>query len=801
MMSRNPHRKIGFGVKTNRKTNPDYRRVRFPFQGVDMILSTGRDPGRLGMKILIAHNECANDCAAGRLVRKLKGELEENGVAVLSAQTAFDAEMLLASDPMIQALLLAWDLDDELSHRPARRVAEALRARNADMPLFLFTDRENAAQIPLEMLRISSDFVWLFEDSASFIAGRVLAALHHYREHLLPPMFEALTRFSRTHEYSWHTPGHTGGTAFMKDPAGRAFFDFFGENLFRSDLSISVGELGSLLDHSGPIGEGERYTAKVFGAHRSYHVTNGSSTSNRVIMMASVTRGQVALCDRNAHKSIEHAITMSGAVPTYMLTTRNHYGIIGPIPPANMTPEAIARAVAENPLVTGDVEPKPVHAIVTNSTYDGLCYNVERVEELLGQSVDRLHFDEAWYGYARFNPLYEKRFAMYGDPTAHGSDRPTVFATQSTHKLLAALSQASMIHVRDGRNPISHSRFNEAFMMHASTSPNYAILASNDVSAAMMDGPGGKTLTDESIHEAVAFRRLVSRIHAEEADKGEWFVNVWQPDTVTDEKGKEIPFWQAEESYLASCSSCWTLRPGDSWHGFKGLEDRYCMLDPIKVSITTPGMCSNGEMEAWGIPASVLTAYLNEDGIVAEKTADFSILFLFSLGVTKGKWGTLINTLLRFKSDYDANAPLKLTLPSLVEKWGGRYAGMGLRDLSSEMFGKMKELRMTALQAQAFSQLPQADMTPSHAYELLVRGRIEQVDLEGCAGRTLATGIVPYPPGIPLIMPGENAGELDGPALGYLKALEAYDRSFPGFGHDNHGVEVEKGTYLVSVIR
>ena len=125
-------------------------------------------------------------------------------------------------------------------------------------------------------LKETSDFIWLYEDTANFIAGRIEAAIDTYLKNLLPPMFKALAKFSQVHEYSWHTPGHTGGTAFMKAPAGRAYFDFFGENLFRSDLSISVGELGSLLDHSGPIGASEKYAAKVFGAHRTYHVTNGS---------------------------------------------------------------------------------------------------------------------------------------------------------------------------------------------------------------------------------------------------------------------------------------------------------------------------------------------------------------------------------------------------------------------------------------------------------------------------------------------------------------------------------------------
>jgi arginine decarboxylase len=240
-----------------------------------------------------------------------------------------------------------------------------------------------------------------------------------------------------------------------------------------------VGELGSLLDHSGPIGESEKYAARVFGAQRSYTVTNGTSTSNRVIMMSSVTRGDYVLCDRNAHKSIEQALTLTGAIPTYLLPTRNFLGIIGPIHPERLTPKAIKASIAENPLAQ-DKAQKAVHAIITNSTYDGLTYLVPRVVELLDKSIDRIHFDEAWYGYARFNPIYQDRFGMYGDPKDYPKDKPTIFTTTSTHKLLAALSQASLINVRDGRKPVEHARFNEAFMMHASTSPQYAIITSNE---------------------------------------------------------------------------------------------------------------------------------------------------------------------------------------------------------------------------------------------------------------------------------------------------------------------------------
>ncbi|MEB0147060.1 Orn/Lys/Arg decarboxylase N-terminal domain-containing protein [Pseudomonas sp. CCC2.2] len=757
---------------------------------------------RLGMKALLIHEDLAANTAAGRAVRQLAQELEKRQVEVLLAQSALDATVLIHSDPMVQCVLLDWELALDDSHAIANSVLDAVRERSETLPIFLLADRNSAATIPLDAMQKSDDFIWLLEDTTAFISGRIVAAIQRYREAVLPPMFGALVRFSQVYEYSWHTPGHTGGTAFLRSTVGRAFFDFFGENLFRSDLSISVGELGSLLDHSGPIGASEVYAAKVFGAHRTYHVTNGSSTSNRVILMASVTRDQVALCDRNCHKSVEHAMTMSGAIPTYLIPSRNHYGLIGPIPPQRLSPEAVRDAVASNPLVRDGFDPTPMHAIVTNSTYDGLCYNVTQVEKLLGQSVDRLHFDEAWFGYARFNPIYRERFAMHGEPADYSADRPTVFATQSTHKLLAALSQASMIHVRDGRRPIEHARFNEAFMMHASTSPNYAIIASNDVSAAMMDGPGGKALTGDAIREAIAFRRMVPRLNEEFQARGEWFFNVWQPDTVIDpESGEVVPFHTADKALLASEPECWGLKPNAAWHGFGDIEDGYCMLGPIKVSITTPGILPGGGMSQQGIPAVVLSAYLDRQGIVVEKTTDFTILFLFSIGVTKGKWGTLVSTLLDFKRDYDANAPLDSVLPPLIVAHPQRYRGMGLRTLCDTMFQAMSELRTTESMSRAFSTLPVPQLSPVAAYEQLVRGNIEVLTLEQMAGRTVATGVVPYPPGIPLLMPGESAGAADGPILGYLKALQEYDRRFPGFTHDTHGVEVEDGRYLVRCIK
>ncbi|MDY1045483.1 MULTISPECIES: Orn/Lys/Arg decarboxylase N-terminal domain-containing protein [Pseudomonas] len=754
----------------------------------------------LGMLALLISDQPDKRTVFGRALIQLITDVEERSISVITSERLDDAKSILSTDPAIQCVLLSWEMDRSADHQQCIDLLTTLRERNTRVPVFLISDRSTASNVPLIVMQHADDFIWLPEDTSRFLSGRILAAMERYRQAVLPPMFGALLKFARSYEYSWHTPGHAGGTAFLKSTAGRAFYEFFGENLLRSDLSISVGELGSLLDHSGPIGQGERYAAKVFGAHRTYYVTNGSSMSNRVILMASVTRDQIALCDRNCHKSAEHAMTLSGAIPTYLVPTRNRFGIIGPILPQTLSAAAVRAAIASNPLVGPHIDPTPVHAIVTNSTYDGLTYNVTRVEELLGQSVDRLHFDEAWYGYARFNPLYKDRFAMHGSPDDHDASKPTVFATQSTHKLLAALSQASMIHVRNGRNPIPHARFNESYMMHASTSPNYAIMASCDVSSAMMEAPSGQILTNESIEEAIAFRQVISRMHADMRANDDWFVSCWQPPSI-DIGGTAIDFHEVDPLRLKSDPNCWVLHPGEIWHGFGDIEDGYCMLDPIKVSILTPGMGDDGQLLDFGIPACVVSAYLGRQGIVVEKTTDFTLLFLFSIGITKGKWGTLVNALLDFKRDYDANLELELCLPDLLAVTQQRYNGMGLRDLAEEIFTAMKANRTTAAMAAAFGTLPQAEFSPVQTYEKLVRNEVELVTLDDAAGRVVATGIVPYPPGIPLLMPGENAGAADGPLLAYLKALESFDRAFPGFAHDTHGIENDGGVYRLSVLR
>jgi arginine decarboxylase len=760
-----------------------------------------RSTKRISMRALMVDDELGTPGAAGRAARSLVQELQARSIEVVEATSAADGISAASADSAFHVMLVDWCLgEDDEKHSGARSFLQFIRSRNDKIPIFLMAERDAAATIPIDVMEMVDEFVWTLEDTAAFVGGRIAAAVRRYVEVMLPPLAAALMRFSQEYEYSWHTPGHTGGTAFLKSPVGRVFFDYFGENMLRSDLSISVGSLGSLLDHSGPMGEHERYAARVFGAHRTYSVTNGTSMSNRVIFMAAVARDQIALCDRNCHKSIEHSLVMTGAIPQYLVPLRNRYGIIGPIPPARLSKDAIDKDLRANPLVAKGAPQRAVHSIITNSTYDGLCYNARRVEELLDPSVDRIHFDEAWYAYARFNPLYRDRHAMHGDPKDHKG--PTTFATHSTHKLLAALSQASFLHIRDGRSPIPHSRFNESYMLHASTSPLYPIIVSNDITAAMMDGPGGPTLTNESIEEAVSFRQTIGRVHKQFAEKGQWFFRSWNADTVRGkDSSRKIPFHEASAQQLATDPDCWVLHPNETWHGFGDLEDGFCMLDPIKVSIVTPGVADQGGLDRSGIPASLVTSYLHYRGVEVEKTTDFTILFLFSIGITKGKWGTLLNALLDFKRDYDNNTPLSEVLPHLTSNHPAVYGGLGLHDVADQMFAQLRESRQTHWLAEAFSTLPTPVMTPNAAYQYLVRDEIEHVPLEQLADRVLATSVVPYPPGIPMLMPGESTGANDGPYLGYLRALSLWDARFPGFGHDTHGVENRDGVYYVQCLR
>ena len=727
--------------------------------------------------------------AAGRGMRQLAAAIEKEGFRVVAGLGYEDARRLvnvfnsescwLISIDGAEATSTQWEILEE--------VLAAKRGRNDRLPIFLFGDERTAEMVPARVLRHTNAFMRLFEDSPEFLARAIARSAQLYLERLAPPMFKALMDYTLHASYSWHTPGHGGGVGFRKSPVGTLFYQFFGENTLRSDISVSVGQLGSLLDHTGPIAEGERNATRIFGSDQTLFVVGGTSAANKIVWHGMVGRGDLVLCDRNCHKSILHSLVMTGATPIYLIPSRNGLGIIGPISRDQFTAESIQRKIAASPFAS-ESSGKVRLMVMTNSTYDGLCYNVDAIKQTLGDNVEVLHFDEAWYAYANFHDFYDGYHAISSGHPARSKNAIT-FATQSTHKLLAALSQASMIHVQNGEHrQLDMTRFNDAFMFHTSTSPQYGIIASCDVAAAMMEQPAGRALVQETIDEALSFRRAMTAVKKQFL--GSWWFDVWQPDAMA--------------THPVAEKSAWVLKPGDRWHGFSDLAENHALVDPIKVTILSPGLAPDGTVQSPGIPAAVVVKFLSSRRIEIEKTGLYSFLVLFSLGITKGKWSTLVTELMNFKDLYDANAPLKRVLPALAAAHPEAYGTMGLRELCDRMHQSYVEDSVAKAQHDMYTVLPEMAMRPADAYQCLVRGQVETVEIDHLMGRTLAVMLVPYPPGIPVIMTGERLTPTTKSIQDYLLYAREFDKKFPGFETDIHGLRFEPAAggrrYLVDCV-
>jgi arginine decarboxylase len=518
-----------------------------------------------------------------------------------------------------------------------------------------------------------------------------------------------------------------------------------------------------------------------------FFVTNGTSTSNKIVWHGTVAPGDIVLVDRNCHKSILHAITMTGAIPVFLTPTRNNFGIIGPIPRSEFEPENIKKKILANPFareaLAKNPDLKPRILTITQSTYDGVIYNVEMIKEMLGDWLDTLHFDEAWLPHAEFHEFYQDMHAI-------GAGRPRigalVFATHSTHKLLAGISQASQIVVQDSKNSrFDKHRFNEAYLMHTSTSPQYAIIASCDVAAAMMEAPGGTALVEESIAEALDFRRAMSKVDAEYGD--DWFFKVWGPETF------------AEEGI--GSREDWMLRPNDAWHGFGPLADGFNMLDPIKATIVTPGLDMDGGFGESGIPAAIVTKYLAEHGIIVEKTGLYSFFIMFTIGITKGRWNSMVTELQQFKDDYDNNQPLWRVLPEFVSHHP-MYERVGLRDLCEQIHSVYRANDIARLTTEMYLSSMEPAMKPSDAFAKLAHREIDRVPIDELEGRVTSILLTPYPPGIPLLIPGERFNKT---IVNYLRFAREFNERFPGFHTDIHGLVGEtingRIEYFVDCVR
>jgi len=782
--------------------------------------------------VLLAHHELGTGSAIATALDDLVGALEARRLTVTLAKSAADVDFVISRNAGIGAALLDPDLFQDDS--ALLRAVDHLHRLDARIPALMLADRAEVEQLPLADAEHTQGAFWLQEDTAAFVAGRIERLVADYTAELLSPFFGALKRYVDNYNWVWCCPGHNGGIFYRKTPLGRIFFDFVGEEFLRGDLCNASPELGSILQHQGPVLDAEQRAAEVFGAERTYFVLNGTSTSNKMVTLGLLTPGDLVLFDRNCHKSMHHgALMLAGAIPVYLNPTRDANGIIGPVDYRYLDEDHIRAQIRRNPLVT-DPEAwrreRPFRlAILTNTTYDGVCYNARQVFEKLGALCDYLVYDEAWMAYAKFHPMYRERFGM--GLTELGPEDPGIYTTQSTHKCLAGFSQASQIHVRDAHiegqpRCIDHDRFNEVFMMHTSTSPQYNMIASLDVGAEIMRGRRGVALMDEAIRESIALRKQIERyrdeILAREGDTATaWFFDIFGPHTVSVSKGeleaaiaephlsadakrtlaeaasaggvRKVAWREVADDILASVPECWMFHERDDWHDLTGLAPGYVMLDPTKCSIAPPGIKDGREFDDWGIPAAIPVAFLRERGIVSEKSSFYTILVLVTAAIEKGKSSTLLSELLEFKRLHDRAAPLVEVLPELVAAHPERYADVTLPELCSQMHDFLRCSRADRLQRASFNakQEPVLAMVPAEAHSALVAGRVELAALDELAGRIAAALIVVYPPGIAVQVPGERFAS-DSAAVAYLRLFEHYDNLFPGFQSEMQGIFPER---------
>ena len=733
--------------------------------------------------IVIIDEDFRSENTSGLGIRALADAIQSEGSEVLGVTSYGDLSQFAQQQSRASAFILSID-DEEFSPGPdldpvvvnLRSFINEVRRKNADVPIYVYGETKTSRHLPNDILRELHGFIHMFEDTPEFVARHIIREAKSYLEGVQPPFFKALLDYAEDGSYSWHCPGHSGGVAFLKSPVGQMFHQFFGENMLRADVCNAVEELGQLLDHDGAIGESERNAARIFNADHCFFVTNGTSTSNKMVWHHTVAPGDVVVVDRNCHKSVLHAIIMTGAVPVFLKPTRNHFGIIGPIPKSEFEPATIQAKIKANPLLKGvdEKQVKPRVLTLTQSTYDGVLYNTETIKKMLDGYIVNLHFDEAWLPHAAFHPFYGTYHAM-----GKKRERPLesmVYSTQSIHKLLAGISQASHVLVQDSQNnKLDRHLFNEAYLMHTSTSPQYSIIASCDVAAAMMEPPGGTALVEESILEALDFRRAMRKVDDEYGK--DWWFKVWGPDQLVEDGIGRAEDWIIKAEGRTA-----------KWHGFGKLADGFNMLDPIKATIVTPGLDLNGRFDLQGIPASIVTKFLSEHGVIVEKTGLYSFFIMFTIGITKGRWNSLLTALQQFKDDYDRNQHLWRVLPEFCQKHR-TYERMGLKDLCQHVHSLYAKHDVARLTTEMYLSDLTPAMKPSDAYAQIAHRNTERVPIDALEGRITTSLVTPYPPGIPLLIPGEvfNRKIID-----YLKFSREFNTQCPGFESDIHGLVEEK---------
>ncbi|ELY2629957.1 ornithine decarboxylase [Cronobacter sakazakii] len=643
-----------------------------------------------------------------------------------------------------------------------------LKRTGFNLPVFVYLQSGESCDAPVSGTLTGTPQEFLALETAALA----------YEENLLPPFFDTLTQYVEMQNSTFACPGHQHGEFFKKHPAGRQFYDFFGENVFRADMCNADVKLGDLLIHEGSAKHAQKFAAKVFHADKTYFVLNGTSAANKVVTNALLTQGDLVLFDRNNHKSNHHgALIQAGATPVYLEAARNPFGFIGGID-ERCFDEAYLRELIAEVAPSRAQEARPFRlAVIQLGTYDGTIYNARQVVDKIGHLCDYILFDSAWVGYEQFIPMMADCSPLLLDLNEND---PGIFVTQSVHKQQAGFSQTSQIHKKDNHirgqaRFCPHKRLNNAFMLHASTSPFYPLFAALDVNAKIHEGESGKRLWAECVALGIEARKaIIANCH---------MIKPFIPDTVAGRPWQDHP-----TDAIARERRFFSFEPGAAWHGFAGYAREQYFVDPCKLLLTTPGIdAETGEYSDFGVPAAILANYLRENGIVPEKADLNSILFLLTPAESAQKMAHLVAMLARFEQHIEDDTPLADVLPTICQKYPVRYKGYTLRQLCQEMHNLYVSFDVKALQRAMFrkAELPQVVMNPQQANVEYIRGNVELVRLSEAEGRVAAEGALPYPPGVLCVVPGEVWG---GAALRYFLALEEGVNLLPGFSPELQGV-------------
>ena len=656
---------------------------------------------------------------------------------------------------------------------------ERVEATAFGIPVILLN---NGAKLPTELFGKVVSVINSQPDNVGLYGRLIDAAAQKYEDQILPPFFGKMESYVRNGNVHFDCPGHQGGAFFRRHPAGRQFADFFGENVFRSDLCNADVAMGDLLIHEGVPRAAQMAAAKIYNADKTYFVLNGTSASNKVVLNALLTPGDLVLFDRNNHKSNHHgALIQAGATPVYLETARNSYGFIGGIDDHCFDEKYLRELIREVAPERAD-EKRPFRlAVIQLGTYDGTIYNARQVVDRIGRLCDYILFDSAWVGYEQFIPMMKDCSPLLLDL---GPEDPGIFVTQSVHKQQAGFSQTSQIHKKDlhikgQKRYCTHKRLNNAFMMHASTSPFYPLFAALDVNAKMHEGESGRRLWADCVRVAIDARKeMLACCH---------YIKPFIPPTVD---GKAWDSYPTEQ--IATDIRFFAFNPKDKWHHFEGYAPQQYFVDPCKFLLTTPGInATTGEYSDFGIPASILASFLRENGVVPEKSDLNSILFLMTPAEDHAKMAHLITQIARFESFVDDDAPLSEVLPELYNAHKERYKGYTIRELCQEMHDFYKSVNVKDLQKAMFRKeyFPRRVLNAQEANYEFIRDNVELVRLSEAEGRVGVEGALPYPPGVLCLVPGEVWG---GAVLQYFLALEEGINLFPGFAPELQGVYIEE---------